>query len=129
MARKKISTGLIWIISLVLLTSFSFGYSASSYDNIVIDLSTGYSAPSYDNILLTLEAEDCSPTLNANWSITTTQICDGKEVTTGTGAILISGPGKLILINGANVTASSLESLNETAGETVVVNIDTELIV
>lgn len=50
------------------------------------------------------EAEQCSPTLNQNWIITDEQVCDGKDVTTGTGNVIVQANGKLILKGNSNVT-------------------------
>ena len=62
----------------------------------------------------------CSPTLNQNWTISDTQICNGVQANTGTGKIIILGDGELYLINGANVTAKKFEI--STTGDRVFIN-------
>ena len=59
----------------------------------------------------------CSPVLNSNWYINTTQICSGINVTTGTGMINITKGGTLTLLKGANVSTKGL-NLN-LAGDSV----------
>ena len=68
---------------------------------------------------LTSFSVQCSPTLNQNWIITDAQVCDAKEVTTGTGKIIVSTNGNLTLINSANVTCNGFE-INRT-GDSVFV--------
>jgi len=63
---------------------------------------------------------ECSPTLNQDWTILDTQTCNGVQVTTGIGKIIISGEGKLYLINGANVTTNKLEI--STTGDRIFIN-------
>jgi len=53
-------------------------------------------------------AEECSPAPDQDWVISDAQVCDGVEVTTGTGSIIITATGNLTLINGANVSTSGL---------------------
>ncbi|MCK4553034.1 LamG domain-containing protein [Candidatus Pacearchaeota archaeon] len=67
----------------------------------------------------------CSPNLNENWIITDAQVCDAKEVTTGTGKITVSTGGNLSLINSANVTANGFEITR--TGNCVFINKECEL--
>jgi hypothetical protein len=67
----------------------------------------------------------CSPTLDADWIISDTQICDGVQVTTGTGQIFITNTGLLYLINGANVTTRGI-NISKT-GDRVFINKGGEL--
>jgi len=69
--------------------------------------------------------EQCNPTLNENWDISDTQVCDGKETNVGTGKINILTGGILRLINGANVTSSGLNLA--TTGDQVFVDAGCEL--
>jgi hypothetical protein len=62
---------------------------------------------------VTITAEQpaqCEPVLNEDWVITDTQVCDGVEVTTGTGACSVGAAGALYLIGGANVTCNGLDA-------------------
>ena len=99
--------GAIFILSLISAT----GYTAPSYTNVTIVLDQTYTAPLYTNVTIVLGAVtgggECSPTLNANWLITTNQLCNGVEVTTGTGSIVLT-TGNLTLVNGANVTCKGI---------------------
>jgi len=69
--------------------------------------------------------EECNPTLNEDWVISDTQVCDGKEVTTGIGDINITSPGTLTLINGANVSTQKLNI--KSTGDQVFVDSGCEL--
>ncbi len=53
----------------------------------------------------------CNPILNVDWIISNEQICDNKNVTTGTGNIEIVSNGILKLINNANVVTNSFPSI------------------
>lgn len=67
----------------------------------------------------------CSPTLNQDWTITDTQVCNGVQVTTGTGMCSVSATGFLYLINGANVSCNGLDV--SVSGEHVFINKGCEL--
>lgn len=54
---------------------------------------------------------DCNPLLNQNWIITTQQICDGVNRTTGTGNIQLQTGGSLILMNNAQLTTSQMPNI------------------
>ncbi|OYT31890.1 hypothetical protein B6U93_02805 [Candidatus Woesearchaeota archaeon ex4484_78] len=69
----------------------------------------------------------CNPTLNQDWIITTAEVCDNVERTTGTGKIIIKPSGSLTLINAANISTNGLE-INRT-GDSVFINKDCKLIV
>lgn len=51
---------------------------------------------------------NCSPTLDANWVISDTQVCSGTSVTTGTGDIIVASGGLLFIDSDATVTANQL---------------------
>ena len=76
---------------------------------------------------LTISTGACNPTLNQDWTITTAEICDNVERTTGTGKIIIKPSGSLTLINAANISANGLE-INKT-GDSVFINKDCKLII
>ena len=69
----------------------------------------GTSYPSVSVVDVQIDEAACSPTLNQDWEISDKQVCDGKEVTAGTGSIIIQSGGSLILKNAANVTSSGFE--------------------
>ena len=98
-------------IAILFLMSFVLAdYTAPSAGSINITLTTGYIAPNYSSLNITLgttATTACNPTINSDWIITDAQLCNGIQVTTGTGAIKITG-GNLTLINGANVTAKGV---------------------
>ena len=68
---------------------------------------------------------ECNPTLNSDWVISDAQICDAKDVTTGTGQINITSLGNLTLINSANVTTFKLNI--EGTGNKVFINSGCEI--
>jgi len=67
----------------------------------------------------------CNPVLDEDWDISDEQICDAKEVTTGTGVINILTGGILRLINYSNVTTSELKL--QTTGDQVFICTGCEL--
>ena len=115
----------------VLILSF---VSATSYviptsDNITIVLDSSYTIQTSDNITIVLgtaeASTNCNPTINADWIITDSQLCDAVNINIGTGNIYINS-GNLTLSNCANVTANSLET--RTTGDQVFINKCSELI-
>jgi len=108
----------------ILLVSSVYAYSAPLYSNAELKLKSGYTPDLYTNNILKFgegeAAVQCNPTLNQDWTISDAQICDGKEVTTGTGQIYITTGGTLTLINGANVTTKTLNL--ETTGDQIFIN-------
>jgi hypothetical protein len=97
-------------IGIFVLSLISASYIVPEYYNITIVLDSNYTVQSYSNVIVVLGEEastNCNPSLNTNWIITDIQICDGVQVTTGSGGIIITS-GNLTLINGANVTAKGL---------------------
>lgn len=112
------------LLSIIILSfSFIFAYTAPSSDNVNLVLTAGYTAPDSQSANLVLGEEvaptQCNPTLNQDFIITDEQVCDGVEVTSGTGQINITS-GNLTLINGANFTARQLNI--QTSGEIVFIN-------
>jgi hypothetical protein len=114
------------IITFILITLVSAVYTSPNYDNVTIVLKNSYVVQSYDNVTIVLgEIAPCSPTMNSDWIITDTQICDAKEVTIGTGSIIVT-TGNLTLINGANVTAKNISI--SSSGDKVFINSKSKLV-
>jgi hypothetical protein len=79
--------------------------------------------PEVNNSVAPLTA--CNPTINVDWVITDSQVCNGVNANVGTGSIRITGVGNLYIINGANVTAKNLTILR--TGDAVVISSKSEL--
>ena len=79
------------------------------------------------NRTFTINITECNPTLNQDWDISDAQVCNGVEVTTGTGGITILSGGNLTLINGANITTTQLNITG--SGDQVFINTGCELII
>jgi hypothetical protein len=113
---------LVLLISLLALSFVSAAYTAPTYTNVTIRLGTQptYVAPLYTNVTIVLDPAfgggPCSPSMNVNWIITTQEICLNKEVSIGSGTIIIKPNGNLTLSN-ANVTYHRLQL--ETTGQQV----------
>jgi len=45
------------------------------------------------------EADECSPTINENWVLTSVITCEDKSINIGTGNLIINSGGQLILNN------------------------------
>lgn len=102
------------ILTCILFISFislvGADYVAPTYNNVTIVLDGTYASPEYTNVTVVLgesEETNCNPTLDSDWVITDSQVCDGVQVNSGTGNIIINS-GNLSLINYANVSADSL---------------------
>lgn len=67
----------------------------------------------------------CSPTLNTNWIIDNDQVCDGVDVSTGTGNITITSTGILILKNNANVTGRRIDITG--TGQKIIIDFGSKL--
>lgn len=98
------------MISLIMI-SLTSAYTAPAYTNVTITLNNAYTSQAYTNVTIVLGGEitNCNPSLNVNWIITDAQVCNGVQVSTGTGNITISTGGNLTLIGRANVSAKSID--------------------
>ena len=91
-----------------------------TYETFATDGTGNLNSTGMRDIEVVTEVLQCNPTLDNDWEISDQQICDGKEVTTGTGKINIISGGTLYLINGANVSTTSLNILS--SGDKLFVN-------
>ncbi len=100
-------------VFIVILMGLAAPYTPPTLANVNFTLCADYTPPTMANVNFTLSLTEscgvalCSPTLDENWVITTAEICDGVEVDTGTGSVVIT-TGNLSLYNVANVTTSGL---------------------
>ena len=102
--------------------------------NSTVGLSIGYRWYADDNVgninntgvfsLITV-SDQCSPILNQDWNISDTQVCDAKNVMTGTGSINILSGGLLYLINSANISTTSFNL--QTTGDQIFINSGSEI--
>lgn len=67
----------------------------------------------------------CNPTINVDWIITDSQVCNGVNANVGTGSIRITGSGNLYIINGANVSAKNISLLR--TGDSLIIGSKSEL--
>jgi hypothetical protein len=72
-----------------------------------------------------LAPTQCNPTLDVNWEIDDTQVCEKTEATTGIGNISIKSGGKLYLFDYSNITTRFL--FTETTGDQVFISTGSEL--
>jgi len=120
----------IAIILGLLMLSLTSAYTAPSYTNVTITLDNAYTAPLYTNVTIVLGDEagggstNCNPSSNVNWVITDAQVCNGNQISIGTGNITITN-GNLTLMGGANVSANSIDI--KASGDRVFISKGSEL--
>lgn len=106
MLNKKYILGGTFILSIILILSFTTPYTPPTYNDINFSLCTGYTVPTYNDINFTLGDSDdcitdtCTYSGSGDWNITMSDYCILETDTNIT-------TNKLIFFGAGNVTINA----------------------